>query len=155
MKGYQIPFKKNMIQGGAIVLAALVLGIFMVCTVKTLKSYDDMKSLAAYLQKQNSVELFVQYAEKNGLKRRNLLIQKSHKLLERYVNSRIIYNMLSEQAWTEYLNTDDPVISATLKLFKEKKAFPKNTDDKKELQKVAMSYDYRGTHSKAMLIAHA
>ena len=121
----------------------------------TLKSYDDMKSLAAYLQKQNSVELFVQYAEKNGLKRRNLLIQKSHKLLERYVNSRIIYNMLSEQAWTEYLNTDDPVISATLKLFKEKKAFPKNTDDKKELQKVAMSYDYRGTHSKAMLIAHA
>ena len=43
----------------------------------TLKSYDDMKSLAAYLQKQNSVELFVQYAEKNGLKRRNLLIRNS------------------------------------------------------------------------------
>ena len=41
MKGRNIPFKKNMIQGGAIVLAALVLGIFMVCTVRTLKSYDD------------------------------------------------------------------------------------------------------------------
>ena len=39
--GKNVPFKKNMIQGGSIVLAALVLGIFMVCTVKTLKSYDD------------------------------------------------------------------------------------------------------------------
>ncbi|MBQ2539343.1 MAG: SIMPL domain-containing protein [Bacteroidales bacterium] len=36
-----MPFKKNMILGGAIVLASLVLGIFMVCTVKTFKSYDD------------------------------------------------------------------------------------------------------------------
>ena len=91
-----------------------------------LSTYKDMKSLADYLQKLNTVELFVSYAEKNGLKRRNLLIQKSHKLLERYVNSRIIYNMMSEQAWTQYLNADDPVIKATLKLFKENKAFPKN-----------------------------
>lgn len=91
-----------------------------------LNTYKDMKSLADYLQKLNTVELFVSYAEKNGLKRRNLLIQKSHKLLERYVNSRIIYNMMSEQAWTQYLNADDPVIKATLKLFKENKAFPKN-----------------------------
>jgi len=120
----------------------------------TLKTYDSMKSLAAYLQKQNSVEQFVNYAEKNGLKRRNLMIQKSHKLLERYINSRIIYNMMSEQAWTEYLNADDPVITATLKLFKEKKAFPKKSDDKKE-QKVAMVYDYRGTHAKTSLVAHA
>lgn len=91
-----------------------------------LSTYKDMKSLAAYLQKLNTVELFANYAEKNGLKRRNLLIQKSHKLLERYINSRIIYNMMSEQAWTEYLNADDPVIKTTLKLFKENRAFPKN-----------------------------
>ena len=41
MKGSQIPFKKNYILGVSIVLAALVLGLMMVCTVKTLKSYDD------------------------------------------------------------------------------------------------------------------
>lgn len=41
MKGKNIPFKKNMIQGLSVVIAALVLGIFMVCTVRTLKSYDD------------------------------------------------------------------------------------------------------------------
>lgn len=41
MKGSQIPFKKNYILGTSVVLAALVLGICMVCTVRTLKSYDD------------------------------------------------------------------------------------------------------------------
>lgn len=41
MGNRNIPFKKNMIQGGSIVLASLVLGLFMVCTVKTFKSYDD------------------------------------------------------------------------------------------------------------------
>jgi len=105
-----------------------------------LSTFKDALALAAYLQKLNTVELFASYAEKNGLKRRNLLIQKSHKLLERYVNSRIIYNMMSEQAWLEYLNADDPVISTTLKLFKENKAFPVNEErEEKAPKKVAVS----------------
>ena len=105
-----------------------------------LSTFKDAQALAAYLQKLNTVELFASYAEKNGLKRRNLLIQKSHKLLERYVNSRIIYNMMSEQAWLEYLNADDPVISTTLKLFKENKAFPVNEErEEKAPKKVAVS----------------
>lgn len=41
MKGSQIPFKKNYILGTSIVLAALVLGLMLVCSVRTLKSYDD------------------------------------------------------------------------------------------------------------------
>lgn len=41
MKGRNISFRKNMIQGVAIVLAAVVLGIAMIGTVRTLKSYDD------------------------------------------------------------------------------------------------------------------
>ncbi len=96
-----------------------------------LNAYSDMPALAAYLQKQNTVELFASYAEKNGLKRRNLMIQKSHKLLERYINSRIIYNMMSEQAWTEYINADDPTIATTLKLFQDGKSFPKNEEKRK------------------------
>jgi carboxyl-terminal processing protease len=49
------------------------------------------------------------------------MIRKSHNLLERYINSRIIYNMLNEQAWHQYLNQKDPVIDAALKVFKKKK----------------------------------
>lgn len=41
-----------MIQGTAIVLAALVLGIFMVCTVKTLKSYDDTVKVRGLCEKE-------------------------------------------------------------------------------------------------------
>lgn len=41
MKGRNIPFKKNYILGTSLVLTALVLGLMMVCTVRTLKSYDD------------------------------------------------------------------------------------------------------------------
>ena len=43
---------KNIIQGAAIVLAALVLGIFMVCTVKTLKSYDDTVTVRGLCEKE-------------------------------------------------------------------------------------------------------
>lgn len=89
-----------------------------------LNNFKEMMELADYLVKQNTVEKFVSYADKRGLKRRNLMIRKSHKLLERYINSRIIYNMLDEGAWNEYINLDDPTIAAALKVFKDKAAFP-------------------------------
>ena len=84
-----------------------------------------MMQLADYLESQNMVEQFANYADKRGLKRRNLLIRKSHKLLDRVLNSRIIYNMLDEQAWTQYINQDDPVIMKTLEVFEKHEAFPK------------------------------
>ena len=96
-----------------------------------LKAFDSPAALAKYLVKQNTVEKFTAYAEKNGLKRRNLMVQRSHKLLERYINSRIIYNMMSEEAWLQYLNIDDPAILETLKLFRENAAFPKAPEKKK------------------------
>jgi carboxyl-terminal processing protease len=93
-----------------------------------MKEFKTGKALEAYLKKQNTVDKFATFADKNGLKRRNLMIQKSHKLLERYINSRIIYNMLNEQAWTEYLNQDDPAIIETLRIFREGKAFPQQPE---------------------------
>jgi carboxyl-terminal processing protease len=86
-----------------------------------LNNFKEMQELADYLVKQNSVELFADYANSHGLQRRNLMIRKSHNLLERYINSRIIYNMLNEQAWHQYLNQKDPVIDAALKVFEKKK----------------------------------
>ena len=80
-----------------------------------LNNFKEMMELADYLDKQNLVEQFAVYADKRGLKRRNLLIRKSHKLLDRVLDSRIIYNMLDEQAWTEYINQDDPVIGKLLR----------------------------------------
>ena len=95
-----------------------------------LSSYKTKRDLLAYLKKLNTVELFAAYADKNPMKRRNLMIQKSHHLLERYINSRLIYNVLDEQAWTEYLNDDDLAIRETLRVFRDGESFPKNTDKK-------------------------
>jgi carboxyl-terminal processing protease len=119
-----------------------------------LSSFKSMREMENYLRRINSVELFAQYADKNGLKRRNLMIQRSHKLLERYVNSRIIYNMMGEAEWTEYLNGDDPAIIETLRLFREGRAFPQAEKTGKP-QKVAKAFDYRGPHGNTVLTAHA
>ena len=119
-----------------------------------LAAFKSMRELENHLKKINSVELFAQYADKNGLKRRNLMIQRSYKLLERYINSRIIYNIMGEAEWTEYLNLDDPAISETLRLFREGKAFPHAAKTGKP-QKLAKAFDYRGPHAKTLLTAHA
>ena len=89
-----------------------------------LANYRSVKDIDDYLVRQNLVEQFVSYADKNGLKRRNLLIWKSRNLLKQYIHSRIIYNMLDEAALNEYLNMDDPVIKATLEAFQRKESFP-------------------------------
>lgn len=90
-----------------------------------LNNFTEMMQLANYLVKQNTVDKFATYADKHGLKRRNLMIRKSHKLLERYINSRIIYNIMDESAWNQYLNQDDPAINMALKVFHNHAAFPK------------------------------
>ena len=122
-----------------------------------LKEFKTAAEMEEFLKAQNSVERFATWADKNGLKRRNLMIKKSQKLLERFINSRIIYNMLDEEAWTEYLNQDDPAILETLKLFRSGMAFPQKPSpaEAQKQQKVACAFDYRGTHVKASFIAHA
>ena len=119
-----------------------------------LNNFKEMMELADYLDKQNMVDKFATYADKHGLQRRNLLIRKSHKLLERYINSRVIYNMLNDQAWNQYINQDDPVINKTMEVFEKNEAFPKKPVPAtkpvvKKKQKVAMAnvpYNYRSLH---------
>ncbi len=96
-----------------------------------LAKYKTLKELTDYLGKQNVVEQFATYADKHGLQRRNLMIRKSHKMLSRFIISRIVYNMLDDEAWTQYLNEDDRVITAALKVFKNNAAFPKLTQSDK------------------------
>lgn len=96
-----------------------------------LNNFTEMMELADYLVKQNTVDKFATYADKHGLQRRNLMIKKSYNLLERYINSRIIYNIMDEEQWIEYLNLDDNVIKAALNVFKNNAAFPKKPEPEK------------------------
>ena len=106
-----------------------------------LNNFKEMMEMEDYLKKQNLVDKFATYADKKGLKRRNLMIKKSYNLLDRYINSRVIYNMLNEQAWLQYINQDDASIREALKTFRNNAAFPKAPEQqkngKKENKKVA------------------
>lgn len=52
MKGRNIPFKKNYILGGSIVLATVVFGLFMIGSVRTLKSFDDTVKVRGLCEKE-------------------------------------------------------------------------------------------------------
>lgn len=99
-----------------------------------LSSFENMYDLADYLDNQNTVDKFATYADKNGLKRRNLLIKKSYDMLKLYINSRIIYNIMDEEDWIEYLNLDDNVVKTALDVFKRNEAFPKRPVKKAKKQ---------------------
>ena len=69
MKGSSIPFKKNMIQGVSIVLAAFVLGLMLVCAVRTLKSFDDTVKVRGLCEKEvpaDRVVWRIRYSEKDN-----------------------------------------------------------------------------------------
>ena len=89
MKGSSIPFKKNMIQGGAIVLAAAVLGLFMVFTVKTLKSYDDTVKVRGLCEKEvpaDRVVWRISYGEKaNDLADLRNTIRKNNNIIVKHL----------------------------------------------------------------------
>lgn len=100
-----------------------------------LNNFKEMSALYDYLKTQNMVEKFTDYANKNGLQKRPLMIKKSYKLLDQYINSRIIYNMLDEQAWNQFINLTDPVVERAKKVFEEHAAFPKKPQAAKKTAK--------------------
>ena len=98
---------------------------------KQLAEYVEIAELVKYLKKQRIVEQFVSWAEGRGLKRRNLLIQRSHHLLESYLLGRIVYGMLNEQAWIEFNNQEDPAVREAVRVFRDGEAFPKAPEEDK------------------------
>lgn len=90
-----------------------------------LSQFDSEESLLNYLRHQGVVEKFIQYADKKGVQRRNILIQKSYKLLERNLYGNIIYNMLGKEAYIRYANESDPTVKKAIELLEKGEAFPK------------------------------
>lgn len=93
---------------------------------KQFASYKSGEELAAYLNKQNLVEQFVNFAESKGLKRRNLLIKKSYNRLITALYYNTIDYILGEQEARKYINQKDDNIIKALDLIKRQKTFPAN-----------------------------
>ena len=90
-----------------------------------LDQFNDETELQKYLEKQNIVEQFVQFSAQKGVKRRNLLINKSRKLLERNLYGNIIYNIQGKEAYIRYINRDDATVLKALEILERGEAFPK------------------------------
>lgn len=99
-----------------------------------LDQFNDETELQKYLEKQNIVEQFVQFAAQKGVKRRNLLINKSRKLLERNLYGNIIYNIQGKEAYIRYINRDDATVLKALEILERGEAFPKAPTTIKELE---------------------
>lgn len=89
-----------------------------------LGEYEDYTQLQQFLKTQGIVEKFVNFATSKGVKRRNLLIQKSYKLLERNLFGGIIYNMLDMDQYIRYLNQTDTAVLKALEVLERGEAFP-------------------------------
>lgn len=91
---------------------------------ETLARFSRMADLEKYLTHQNLLEKFAQHAASHGLQRRNLMLQKSRVLFERFIIGNIIYNAMTQQEYQEYINKSDPTVLRALEVIEEGKAKP-------------------------------
>lgn len=91
---------------------------------ESLRKYNTYSKLAEFLDKQNIVEKFAQYAQKNGLARRNVMLNKSYVLFKRLITSSIIYNTLDASEYQKYANTYDPTVQEAINVLKENRSYP-------------------------------
>ncbi len=91
---------------------------------------QGLKDVVTFLQKKNLVSGFVAYAERNGLKRRNLMIQRSHKLIQSYVSSAIIGDVLDDSEAAEYVNQTDKAVQRAVGILLSGKSFPQKDEAK-------------------------
>ena len=144
-------FKEAMMNG----LLAKYAYIYTDANRAALSRLKTWEEVAAWVRKHDVVEAFAAYADKNGLQRRNLLIRKSHRLLQTYLQGYIIDDLLGRDALTQCLNSDDPCVKTALKLMDEGKAFPQKpatqTPEKKKNGKERTAQTDFGTEARAHL----
>ena len=89
-----------------------------------LQRMKNVGEMEKWLKQQNLLEQFARYGEEHGLKRRNLMLQRSAPLFERSLIANIIYNAQDQQWRLQYLSKADPTIQRALQLFNEGKSVP-------------------------------
>lgn len=89
-----------------------------------LMSFKNVSAMEAWLKRQNLLEQFARYGEEHGLKRRNLMLQRSAPLFERSLIANIIYNAQDQQWRLQYLSKEDPTIQRAIQLFEAGESVP-------------------------------
>lgn len=109
-----------------------------------MSEFETPDKLENYLKTQNVLDKFATWAEKKGLKRRNLMMLKSKRLFETALYGNIIYNILGMEAYIQYLNKSDKTVQKALEVLKEGKSFPEapvSTNNPKNDEKTVAQLD--------------
>ena len=83
-----------------------------------------LSDLVATIGKLRPVQKLVDFADKKGIKRRNLMIRKSFDLMERYQFINIIDQVMGTEAAVQFENQFDPAALKALDLINSGLAFP-------------------------------
>lgn len=100
-----------------------------------LMRFRNADEMEAWLKRQNLLEQFARYGEQHGLKRRNLMLQRSAPLFERSLISNIIYNA-QDQGWRlQYLCKSDRAVQRALQLFEAGASVPSAPEPQEDADK--------------------
>ena len=91
---------------------------------KTLNGHNDFQSTVTWLEKQNLVNAFADYAEANGLKKRPRMIRTSYNVIQRYIITGILRDLYSPEKAIIYSAQSDVTIQRASRVIKEGHAFP-------------------------------
>lgn len=97
---------------------------------KELSGFKTHEELAKHLMKQHLVYKFITFADSKKVKRRNILIQKSYKVLERSLIAGIIHDVLGRDEYIKYLNKTDDAVLKAVEIIEEGKTFPQALTEK-------------------------
>lgn len=89
-----------------------------------LSKFETPGEIVEYLRKNKVIEQFIKFADSKGVKRRNLMIQKSQSLFEQSLYGSIIYNIMDMDNYMEYINQNNNTIKKAIEIYNEKKTVP-------------------------------
>lgn len=93
---------------------------------------SDLESLNKFLNQKDLVNDFVKFASNLGLKRRNLMIQRSRKLLHSYITAAIVSDVLDDSDAAQYANRTDAGVQRAIEMLQKGNAFPQIPSKGKE-----------------------
>jgi carboxyl-terminal processing protease len=92
-----------------------------------LQSQETLTDLVEEVRKLRPMNQLIRYAEKHGVKRRNLMIRKSYTIIERYQLIQIIDQVLGTRYAVQFENQTDPAVLKAVELINVGDAFPETS----------------------------
>lgn len=93
-----------------------------------LNTFKSTEQIEKFLKSQGLIEKFATFAEQHNLKRRNIMLQKSNRLFEKYLYGNVIYNVKDMNEYTQFYNEDDSNVKKALEILRAGDSLPQRKD---------------------------